>query len=91
MTLEGDTLFQIKKCWDAFLSAFFQYLSTSKSWPPYKKLRAEHHKISKCILPPDTHPKYATEKEKYTNAFGCLPRSKFIYLASTIIQMARKV
>ena len=40
-------------------------MSTNKSWPPYKSLRAKHHNISKFILPPDTHPKYVTAKENY--------------------------
>ena len=65
MTLEGDTLFQIKKCWDAFLSAFFQTLSNNKSCPLYKYLISKHYNIYYFILPPDTYPKFSTTKEKY--------------------------
>ena len=65
MNLEGDTLFQIQKWWDAIFSNFCQYLSTHKSWPAYKSLRAEHHNIYKFLLPPDTHTKYPTAKESY--------------------------
>ena len=40
MTLEGETLLQIQKWWDAIIFAFCQSLSTRKSWPPYKKLKS---------------------------------------------------
>ena len=55
-------LLQIQKWWDAILSAFCQYLSTNKIWPPYKSLRVEYYKISSFLLPLDTHPKYSTAK-----------------------------
>ena len=57
ITLEGDTLLQIQKNWDAILSDFCQSLSTNNSFPPYKSLIAEHHNISKLLLPLYTHPK----------------------------------
>ena len=40
MTLEGNNLLQIQKCWYAIISAFCQFLSTNKSWPSKKYLRA---------------------------------------------------
>ena len=33
VTLEGDTLLQIQKWWDAIISGFYQSLSINKSWP----------------------------------------------------------
>ena len=33
MTLEGDTLIQIKKLWGEIISAFCQSLSTKNIWP----------------------------------------------------------
>ena len=33
MILEGDTLPQIQKLWDAIISGFCQSLSINKSWP----------------------------------------------------------
>ena len=60
-TIEGDTLLQIKKWWDAILSAFYKYLSTNNRWPAYKYLRAEYHNIYSFLLPPDIHPKFSTE------------------------------
>ena len=63
MTLEGNTLLQIQKWWDAIIPAFCQYLSTKTILPPYKSIRAELHNIPKFLLPPDTHLNYATAKE----------------------------
>ena len=40
-------------------------MSTNNLWSPYKKIKAEHHNTSKFLLPPDTHSKYATAKEKF--------------------------
>ena len=54
ITLEGDTPIQFKKWLDAIRSEFFQYLSTNKSCPPYKKFKAENYDIAKFLLPPDT-------------------------------------
>ena len=42
MTLESDTLIEIKKCPDVIISAFCQYLSTNKIFPKYKYLIEEH-------------------------------------------------
>ena len=39
--------------------------TTNKSWPPYKKLKAENCDITKFILPPDTSLKYVTAKENF--------------------------
>ena len=63
MTLEGDTLIQIQKWWDAICSTFCQYLSTNKIWPSYKKLISEHYNITKFLLPPDNHSKQITAQE----------------------------
>ena len=51
--------------WDAIISVFFQSLLTNKRWTPYNKLKLDHHNISKFILPPDTHSKYAVAKENF--------------------------
>ena len=45
--------------------AFFQSLSTKKSWTPYKKIKAENYDITIFLLPPDTHNKYVTVKENF--------------------------
>ena len=86
MTLEGDTLPQIQKWWDAIISDFYQYLSTNNIWPPYKSLIVEHHNIYKFLLPPDTHPKYATEKENYKTFSGAL---RFHILKDNIISSSK--
>ena len=65
MTLEGDTLLQLQKWWDTICSTFCQSLSTNKSLPPYKKIKAENYDITKFILLPDTHSKYVTAKENF--------------------------
>ena len=65
MNLEGDTLIQIQECLDSICSAFCQSLSTKKSWPPYKKLKAENYNIAKLLLSPDTNSKYVTAKENF--------------------------
>ena len=77
MIIEGKNLFQLKTRWDAILSAFCQYMYTNKSFPTYKKLKEEHHNISKFNLPPDTHSKYATEKETF-EAFSISLRVYFV-------------
>ena len=65
MNLEGNTLLQLQK-WGGFIcSDFCQYMSTNKSWSPYKKLKAENYDITNISLPPDTHSKYITAKENY--------------------------
>ena len=73
MNLEGDTLIQIQKLWDVICSSeFCQYLSTKKSWPPYKKLKAENYDITNFFLPPSTHSQYATAIdifEEFSRAF----------------------
>ena len=58
MTLEGNNLLQIKKLCYAIISAFFQPLSTNKTWISYKSLREEHHNISYFLLPLDPHPEF---------------------------------
>ena len=63
MTLEGNTLLQIQKWWYSILSAFFKYLQTNKICPEWKYLRQEYHNIYSFLLPPDTNPKFPTEKE----------------------------
>ena len=65
MSLEDTIIILIQKLWDNIIYAFCQSLSKNKSWPPYKKLKVEHHNISKFLLPPDTHSKYATAKENF--------------------------
>ena len=65
MTIEGDILLKIQKWWNGILSYLFQSLSTNRNWPPYKKLKSENYNISKFLLPPDTHYKYATAKENF--------------------------
>ena len=40
-------------------------MSTNKSWPTYKKLKAKYYNITKFILPPDSHYKYVTAKENF--------------------------
>ena len=65
MNLEGDTLVQIQKWWDAIFSNFWQYLSKIKSCPGYKYIRAEHHNISYFLLPLDKNPKFSTSKDNY--------------------------
>ena len=42
MTLEGDTLLEIKKWPDVIISDFCQSLSTNKIFPKYKYLIEEH-------------------------------------------------
>ena len=51
-------------------------MTTTKSWLQHKKLKAENYDISKFILPPDTHSKYATEKE----IFEAFLRAHIIHL-----------
>ena len=58
MDIEGDTLLQIQKWWDAISSVY-------KRWPTYKNLASEHYEIAKFLLPPENHSKYITAKEKY--------------------------
>ena len=66
MTLEGDTLLQLQKWWDTISSAFWQSLSTNKSWPSYKKLKAEHYNITK-FLPHQTTILNTSQKKKMLN------------------------
>ena len=63
MTLEVNTLLQHQKLWDSIRSYFCQYLLKKKSWPPYKKIKAENYGITKVLLPPDTNSKYTKAKE----------------------------
>ena len=63
MTLEGDTLVQLQKWWDAISFDFCKYLSTNKICPTYKKIKPENDYITKFPLPLDTHYKYVTAKE----------------------------
>ena len=63
MNLECNTLLQIQKWWDAIINAFCQTSPTNNSWPPFKSMRAGHHKISKFPLPPDTHPKFPQQNK----------------------------
>ena len=65
MTLECDTLLQLQKWWYVILFILYKLLSTNKSCPLYNKIKAEHHNISKFLLPTDTHPKYSTAKESF--------------------------
>ena len=58
-----QTLPQLQKWRYAIRSAFCQYLSTNKSWPPYKKLKPEHYDITKILLPLENQSKYITAKE----------------------------
>ena len=72
LTLEGSTLLQIQKIWDAILSVFWQSLSTNNIWPAYKYLKADHHELYSIIIPLDTHTKFAKEKEKYESLYRAL-------------------
>ena len=65
MNLEGDTLLQIQKWWDAILYDLCQTLSTNNIWTAYKYLKAENNNIYYFILLSDTHTKFATENEIY--------------------------
>ena len=65
MTLEGDTLLQLQKWWDAICYALYQSLSSNKIFTPHKKFNAENYDITKFFLPPYTHSKYITAKEKF--------------------------
>ena len=65
MTLEGDTLLQLQKLWDAIISALYQPLSTNKCWTSYKRLKAEQHDITKFLLQQDNNSKYITAKENF--------------------------
>ena len=65
MTLEGNTLLQLQKWWDAICSAVCKSLSTNKNWPPYRKLNAENNEITNFLLPPDTLYKNITPKENF--------------------------
>ena len=40
-------------------------MSTNKVYPSYNKLKAENYNITKFLLPPYTHYKYVTTKEKF--------------------------
>ena len=40
MTLEGSSLLQIQRWWDASLFAFREYLSTYKIYPAYKYIKS---------------------------------------------------
>ena len=63
VNLEGDTLIQIQKCYDAIISDLFQSFSTNNRWPAYKYLTAYHNELSSFILLLDTHPKFSGSKE----------------------------
>ena len=63
MILEGETLLQIQKWWDAIIYALCQSLSTKNSWTPYKSLISKHHYISYFPLPPYTHPEFSIAKK----------------------------
>ena len=65
MTLEGDTLIQMKKWRNAICSAFCQNMSTKKISSSYKKLKSESKDITKFLFPLDTHYKYATAKGEF--------------------------
>ena len=65
MTLEGDTLLQLKKWLDSISYAFWQSLSTNRSCTTYQNLVAQNNDMTKFILPPDDHYKYITAKENY--------------------------
>ena len=72
MTLEGNTLLHLQKGWYAIRYSFCQSLSTNKSCPTYKNLVAEHHEITKFLLPPYNHSKYIAAKENYEEFSGAL-------------------
>ena len=65
VTIEGDTHIQLQNGGMPFISSLCQYPSTYNIWPPYNRFKAEHHNISKFLLPPYTHPKYATSQENF--------------------------
>ena len=65
MTLEGDTLLQLQKWWDAIHYAFWKYLSTNRIWPKYQNLVETNHDKTKFLLPPDYQSKYITAKENH--------------------------
>ena len=50
MTLEVDTLLQIKKWWDAVLSTLCKNLSTNNICPAYTYIKAENQNISSFLL-----------------------------------------
>ena len=72
MTLEFDALIQIQKCWDVIRYELCQSLPTNKSWPPYKKPKAENYSITSFFLPQEKHSKYTTAKENFEALSGAL-------------------
>ena len=65
MTIEGDTLIQLQKWWDAIRSAFYQSLSTDRIWRTYQNLVAQNDDMTKFLFSPDDHSKYITANENY--------------------------